>query len=123
MPQILRPDGWVQYKYHRMATVDDWDSGETLRATTEPEYDAQYNPRLFHSDEVVETLERLAYERGLTITDIGHKEKRYFRLEGQIVGACSGEYTQFLFVECTSGFFHGRPISLKELRRLGVKNP
>lgn len=29
-------------------------------------------------------------------------------------------YTSYMFAECTSGFYHGRPISPQKLRQLGV---
>jgi hypothetical protein len=42
-------------------------------------------------------------------------------LPGVTVGVCQGEETEYVFAECTSGFVHGRPISKRALRALGVK--
>lgn len=39
----------------------------------------------------------------------------------KIVGVCSGEETQYIFAEWRSdGLVHGRPISVKRLREMGV---
>jgi hypothetical protein len=42
--------------------------------------------------------------------------------ESRVVGMCSGEETTYVFVEwLDSGEYHGRPISVQALKRLGVE--
>jgi hypothetical protein len=120
MAQVPRDDGWLRYRKHRRATVGEWDAGVTLRETAQIGADSQYNPHLLETDEQVRELELRCYLQGELIRDSINRETRYFQIADTIVGACSGVYTSFVFVECTSGFFHGRPISPKALRRLGV---
>ena len=121
MPQVARADGWVRYTHHRQAAIAEWDAGLTLKRTAEPEEDSQYNPHLFGTDQAVMRIELLCVETGTQIRDSGNRETKYLRLPGVIVGVCSGEYTEYVFAECTSGFYHGRPISAAALRRLGVE--
>jgi hypothetical protein len=120
MPQTPRADGWQRYRKHRRSTVERWDSGETLIGTSRPGADSQYNPHLFPNDDAVQTFELSCYMQGQLIQDSGNRETRYFRFDDAVVGACNGVYTHYAFVECTSGFFHGRPISPQALRILGV---
>ncbi len=121
MPQTPRADGWQRYSHHRRATIDMWDAGLTVVATGQPGADSQCNPHFFVRDEDVQVLELACFLQGTLIRDSGNRESRFAHFPEMIVGACSGVYTSYAFVECTSGFYHGRPISPESLRILGIR--
>ena len=114
------PLRWARYTHHRQATIEEWDSGETRKKTRGKGRDSQYNPHLFYTDEQVQALELRCIQEGVTIKESGHRITKYLRLEGTIVGACRGMETEYVFAECTSGDYHGRPISTLALRDMGV---
>jgi hypothetical protein len=88
--------------------------------TGQPRGVAQYNPYLYGSDAAVEEVELRCLREGNSIHACGNKFTFYMRVRGVIVGACSGFDTEYIFVECNSGFVHGRPISQQALREMGV---
>jgi hypothetical protein len=112
-------ENWVYYEKHRLATVAQWGAGTTLSDSIAG--NAQYNPNLVGSDAAVEAVEWACISTGIVIRETANKVTKYLHLPGIAVGACSGEYTEYVFAEATSGFFHGRPICMRELRRLGAK--
>jgi hypothetical protein len=112
---------WTRYKgKHRQAHIPQWDSEEVLEWTDGG--DAQYNPHEFATDEQVRELELRCLDSGSLVRDAGHKRTYYMRCPGVTVGACSGEYTEYVFVEwLDSGTVHGRPMCESELKRKGVR--
>jgi hypothetical protein len=115
-----RPDGWLKYTHHRLAEIQSWDSRETHAKTRGPGADSQYNPHLFQTDEQVRAIEERCILEGIVIRETANKVKKYLQVRGVIIGACSGMDTDCVFAECTSGFYHGRPISDIALRKMGV---
>jgi hypothetical protein len=62
----------------------------------------------------------LCINTGTKISDTG-KRRTYYLLLNHDVGACSGEFTRYVFAEWhVSGAIHGRPISLAALQRMGI---
>lgn len=117
------PQRWVRYSHHRGATVDEWDRGITVRQTQKiggRTQDSKYNPHFFHTDEQIQAIELRCITDGVVIRDSGHRVTKYLHIRGVIVGACCGVETEYIFAECTSGDYHGRPISIEALRDLGV---
>jgi hypothetical protein len=50
------------------------------------------------------------------------KIKKFYMKRNGIVGACSGQLTEYVFAEwhAADGSVHGRPISISRLREMGV---
>lgn len=112
-----RQDGWLRYTHHRRATIEEWDAGITRRSTVGG--DSQYNPHIYNNDAAISELELRCVVEGTVIRETHNKRTAYMKLT-DVVGACSGEDTNYCFAECTSGFYHGRPICERELKRLGA---
>jgi hypothetical protein len=54
-------------------------------------------------------------DRGTPISDRCHK-RTYYRKMGKVIGACSGEKTEYIYVEYhNTGPVHGRPMCKKLL--------
>jgi hypothetical protein len=66
----------------------------------------------------VEALERTAVDLGTCVSTA--KAATYVRIHSfsDPIGAARGELTPYVRVECTSGTFHGRPISESFYARL-----
>lgn len=82
--------------------------------------DSQYDPNL--TDAQIEAIEMQCLDDGDPHIDVGDLQKFYWNT-GTIVGACSGETTQYVFVEWNGGaggLVHGRPISIRRLREMQV---
>ena len=111
---------WVRYPNHRMAKAADYIRSDARHWTLEG--DSQYNPQLFSTDQAIRRLELHCMRYGTLIkkSTSGHR-KTFFMDAKKEVGYCSGEKTSFVFTEITSGNYHGRPISVLALRKLGVK--
>jgi hypothetical protein len=99
-----------------MATKAQWDGLVWHEKTARGGYPSQYNPHRYGSDPAVRQLELKCFRKGILIEPRG---ARYMHL-GHIVGVCSGEETEYVFAECSSGFVHGRPISTIALKKMGV---
>jgi len=108
---------WVKYRNHRRAKVKDWEASRAKKSTEKG--DAQYSPVDFGTDTAVEELEFHCLKKGKLIRESENRITLYCDME-RIIGACSGEFTQFVFVEMTCGKYHGRPISPSALKTLGV---
>jgi hypothetical protein len=117
--RALASVAWVRFLKHRRATLREWDAGETLRRTAGPEAASQYNPHLFRTDEQVRALELKCVAEGTFFSSSGRRRTYYMKTEF-LVGACCGEKTPYVFAEECDGKIHGRPISARALRRLGV---
>jgi hypothetical protein len=105
---------WEQRNKHRKATSRNWQAGIEWTKTR----DSQYLPEL--TDEEVRVLEEGCIDEGTVYRDSPHIKKFYINA-GRVVGACSGELTTYVFAEWhNTGSFHGRPISIKRLREMGV---
>jgi hypothetical protein len=113
-----RQDGWQYYTHHRRATIAEWDAGETLRNTANGG-DAQYNPHIYSTHESIRELELHCILDGKIIRETPNKLTAFMKLD-VVVGACSGQYTPYVFAECTSGFYHGRPMCEDALRKIGA---
>jgi hypothetical protein len=110
-------------KKHRKANVRTWNSSNATRWSEQYESQAQYNPLLYKSDASVKSIELRCVDHGTPIHRSPVKWTFYLK-ENNIVGVCCGERTNFVFAEWHStGIVHGRPISRKALRLLGVRNP
>jgi hypothetical protein len=82
--------------------------------------DSQYDPHLSLDEQ--RTLELLCIDEGEAYTDVGEVQKFYMKVD-RIIGACSGELTDYIFAQWDGGkggLIHGRPISVKRLREMGV---
>jgi hypothetical protein len=112
-----RNDGWLDYTHHRRATIQEWDSGVTLTKTKNG--DSQYNPHFYSTDEQIRELELHCVMEGAIIRETANKRTAFMKLN-HIVGACSGFETRYAFAECTSGFYHGRPMCEEKLKQLGA---
>ncbi|HVC94627.1 MAG TPA: hypothetical protein VND64_13090 [Pirellulales bacterium] len=123
MAEVAWPKVWQRYKKHRKATRRDWDSGKALKWSEDNEGASQYHPYLFGTDEAVRQIEFQCVENGTEIHASPNKRTYYLETE-QIVGACCGELTRYVFAEWhrSGGAIHGRPISITALRKLGVND-
>lgn len=115
------PKTWQRIDKHRKATVRTWTSGEARAWSAQNESQSQYNPIEFGTDEAVRDLELRCIEEGTLIRETGNK-RTYFMLTEMIVGVCHGDEATYVFAEWhDSGMIHGRPISERALKRLGVR--
>ncbi len=115
------PQNWERYPKHRKATTRDWDSGLVLKWSAAHESHAQYNPYGFGSDEDVEELEVRCVNDGTPIC-MGETKWTFYLNVYRVVGVCCGQETDYVFAEwnLSGGAIHGRPISKKALRAMGV---
>ncbi|MGH7139185.1 MAG: hypothetical protein ACREHD_25860 [Pirellulales bacterium] len=121
MPKAEWPKTWQRIDKHRKATVRTWRSGEAQAWSAQNESQAQYNPIELGTDEVVRDLEMRCVDEGTLIRETAHK-RTYFMHTDTVVGVCCGDETTFVFAEWhDSGIVHGRPISVRALKRFGVK--
>jgi hypothetical protein len=110
---------------HRRASIEAWDCSEA-RASTKRPGEAQYNPRLYFTDDQVREIEILTVENGTLISDGDNLKTYYKKIDGTVfAGACSGEFSFYVFAEWgISGCIHGRPISedalVRKLRKKGL---
>jgi hypothetical protein len=106
-----------------MANTRSWQSGEAIRRTdNEHKGPAQYNPYLHHTDDQVRSLETRCLEHGTLLAEFDDQRHYYLSMGKAIVGACCGQTTSYVFVEWhDDGDYHGRPMSVGELRRRGAK--
>jgi hypothetical protein len=115
------PKAWQRIDKHRKATVRTWASGEARAWSSQNESRAQYNPIELATDEAVRDLEMQCVEQGTLIRETANKRTYYMRTD-VMVGVCCGDETPFVFAEWhDSGIIHGRPISERALRKLGVR--
>jgi hypothetical protein len=103
----------AQYDKHHKATAADWN---VSRARTASENGpAQYNPLLYGTRQAAGQIEYQALAKGKEIFSGGNFVCCYVKIDGDPVGACSGRFTNYLYVEMTVmngvGYFHGYPIS------------
>lgn len=82
--------------------------------------DSQYNPHEFYTDPEIQAIELDCARNGVVIYETTNKVKKYLHVRGKIVGVCRGEETEYVFAECTSGFYHGWPASIGALRDMGA---
>ncbi len=116
-PDCEQNPEWAYYPKHRKATCASWDNGVPHEFSAQGEGRAQYNPHFYGSDEAVRDLEmKCYYAEGIPLPG---PFARYMQVD-HIVGVCLGEETQYVYVECISGFVHDRPISRKALKKRGV---
>ena len=116
-PDCLDNPVWQYYPRHRHATREDWDNKIPHKRSAERGGLSKYNPYLFGSDEEVSELEMRCHRTGVLIE---FREAHYLYV-GLVVGVCSGDETEYVFAECSSGFVHGRPISITALKKMGVE--
>lgn len=110
------PPQWVPYKKHRPPPGVAWTT--LVRDTGKPEGEAFYHPRVTVAEQ--EQMEMACIAPARLFREIGHK-RMYFSDMGHIIGASSGEQTQYLYVEhLTNGQVHGRPATADDLRRKGA---
>ena len=107
---------WTYYPKHRKATCESWDKGIPHEFSAQGDGRAQYNPYRYGNDDAVRELEMKCYTEG---TPMAGPFARCLRVD-HVVGVCLGVETQYVYVECTSGFVHGRPISPQALKKRGV---
>ena len=115
----LQPRRWDFLPKHRkVRSQAKWDSGEALaRTINEP---SQYLADITLA--MQQALEMHCIDEGVMFRDHG-EVKRFYLKSGRIVGACSGELTEYVYAEWDSGsggLVHGRPISIRRLREMQV---
>lgn len=112
----LQPRTWRKLDKHRKATVRNWPNAINWTANGG---DSQYHPKW--TDDDVRSFEFDCIDKGQVYVD-HDKIKKFYMKRNDIVGACSGEPTYYVFAEwhASDGSVHGRPISVKRLREMGV---
>lgn len=127
MPTIPLHFTWRRLRKHTDVNRTIWDASEARRRSGQPDGAALYNPYLYHSNPQIETLERRCIETGIVISDTGNFASCYLLVAGGPVGACSGEFTNYVYAEMYGGTYHGYPISpsllKKRLRQRGLSGP
>lgn len=121
MPNIPAKVVWRRLKKHREVTKKHWDASDARKWSKGGH--AQYNPHHYHTDQQIEAIERLCLATGIPLVDAGNFVSCYLHLPGQIVGACSGEFTEYVYAEMYNGQYHGYPISPQLLRKRHGVNP
>jgi len=114
----LQPRRWEVLRKHRKADLRKWYRDDVCWRTVDG--DSQYDPHLTIDEQ--RNLEFLCIDEGEVYTDVGEVQKFYMNV-GRIIGACSGELTQYIFAQWDGGkggLIHGRPISVKRLRQMQV---
>lgn len=114
------PVTWVERKKHRLANRDAWDRSKARQMSSGSPPNAQYNPHRYRGDQIQE-LEMRCIREGQLIGGDEHVRHYYMRMD-HVVGMCSGDVTDCVYVEWSSdGSIHGRPISEHLLRLKGVR--
>lgn len=115
------PKQWEYRPKHREAKAADWIAKDTLKWTIPKGAPSQYNPLIYTSNADVEQAELDCVDNGVCLKFTKNVRKFYRKLD-HVVGACSGEETNYIYAEWhMSGAIHGRPISEKLLKQYGVK--
>lgn len=102
------------YRKHLKSTKKQWERSITRALTKEKGEPAQYDPNL--TEDEVRTMEISCVKgEGTLVRDRPHK-RSYYRHVGRRIGASSGEFTEYIYVEYhNSGSVHGYPITWSEL--------
>jgi hypothetical protein len=108
---------WISYRKHRPALGIAW---PVLVEQTRVDSAYYYHPRITLAGQ--EIIEMAIVREENWFSHVDHKSiRRFYRRMDAVVGASSGEETNFVYVEWNAqGGVHGRPITADELRMKGA---
>lgn len=125
MPNIPAHVHWQKLSKHRVKAAV-WDVSDARKSSKDGP--AKYNPKTYN-DPTIEALERHCIESGTVVDETADFVSCYVcvDLAEPFVGACSGDFTHYVWSEMYGGAFHGYPISEKllreRLRKRGLPGP
>jgi hypothetical protein len=116
-PRNWAPPYWVAYDKHRPPPGVTWD--RVVKDTGRKDGEACYHRSITPAEQQSIEMECIHPDRLFAV----HRHKRmYFMNMGRRIGASSGEETTYIYVEhLTSGEVHGRPATIRDLRRKGAQ--
>ena len=118
---MCRKDNPLPYQKHWKSTKRDWERDEVLAWTAGRKGEAQYSKLVFADQREVQALELLCINHGTEITPGGGGVRKFYMKCDKVIGACSGVLTEYIFAQCDSKGYHGRPISPAALAAFGVQ--
>jgi hypothetical protein len=113
----------ISNRKHKTSSKRNWERSNTKAWTAGKNEAAQFDPNIPEEDlskwliESVNADPNSNFHFGTPIRSVCHK-RTFYRKMGGTVGACNGEFTEYIYVEYhNSGLVHGWPISESELER------